>query len=466
MRLLIFLSVIFLITESNAQNSLVSYGGSRYGAGSCLFRDYQCMGVNPANLGIFTGEQVQVNMSFFDGNGLFFSDALPKTQIVQSLLGGHSLSTEEKLSVAQQFLESGNTFSAELDPFNISVQFPKLGGFGFSWRERMTGGAKLSHPLADIFFNGLNSDYIDTIVYDVVGQAIGIVSDTINPLDLFNGSSFQYNWLREFNLSFGRKILGSEKGLALYAGGSVKFLQSNGISDIAFDADTISGFAAFSKIFNIDYANFTNPDIDLKGDLSPVGRGVGYDFGVTLSLSDKLLGAISITDIGKVKYAGNIVSINGAIEDSLLQFIGLDAADIFTDLKNVFNADGLLSYLPAQEKTVNLPTQLHIGGAWRATSRLDLAFDVMQPFNKVPGSSQKTIYSALANVAFSKVVKVSGGFTGGGIANFDVPLGIAFSFVPDQIWQISIGTGDIVSIVTQDKPTISLNVSLFRLHYE
>ena len=34
-----------------------------------------------------------------------------------------------------------------------------------------------------------------------------------------------------------------------------------------------------------------------------------------------------------------------------------------------------------------------------------------------------------------------------------------------QVWQLSIGTGDIISWVKQDKPSISLNLSLFRFHF-
>src|SRR6185503_8104337 len=184
----------------NAQdeNSLMSYGGGRNGAGSCLFRDYQANRINPANLGIFSGDEMTVTLGFSDVSGLFYSDALPKSDIIPSLLHGKNLSSGEKLSIAQNFLITGNSFSGELMPFGIVLQFPKFGGIGFSWRERMTGSTKFSEPLADLVFNGINSKYIDTIVYDVLGHAIGILDSTVNIGHLFNGSYIKYNWLREY----------------------------------------------------------------------------------------------------------------------------------------------------------------------------------------------------------------------------------------------------------------------------
>src|SRR5215467_3365961 len=155
----------------------MSYGGGNSGAGSCLFRDYQSIGVNPANLGIFNEDAVKVNFGLFEANGLFYSDALPKSEVLPSLFGRNPLNSDEKTSIAQLFLENGNSFSSEVDPISIAVQFPKVGGFGFKWRERLTGSAILTHPLADIVFNGINSQYIDTIITDVIGQEIGIISD-------------------------------------------------------------------------------------------------------------------------------------------------------------------------------------------------------------------------------------------------------------------------------------------------
>lgn len=459
----------FLLTTSyqlHAQVTLMSYGGGRYGAGSCLFRDYQAIGVNPANIGIYHGNELQLTTGFLDANALFFSDALPKTDIVNSLLKGKKLSTEEKVSIAQQFLENGNSFNAEMAPVNFVLQFPKLGGFGFSWRERMSGSAIFSTPLADIVFNGINSQYIDTIITDVVGNQIGLVNDSLDAAALFNGSSIQYNWLREYNLTYGRRIIGDVGGISVYIGGSVKFLQSNALADVSFNNDAISGFAAFSKIFDINYANFTDPATELEGKLSPIGKGMGYDAGVTVSFRDKFYAAASVVDIGSIKYTGNLVTIDGAISDSMINYIGINAADIFSDFSSIFNADGLFQYLPSGEKKIPLATQLRIGGAWQATKKIEIGFDAIQSLNDQPGSALKTQYAAIVNFSPVSNIKITGGLSGGGFSNFDVPAGISFSFFPEKIWQLSVGTSDLISIIKQNKPTVSINLSILRFHYE
>jgi hypothetical protein len=406
-----------------------------------------------------------VNLGFFDSYGLFYSDALPKSQVLSSLFGRNPLSSGEKESIAQLFLETGNSYTAEVVPVSLAVQFPKFGGFGFKWRERFSGAMLFTTPLADIVFNGIYSDYIDTILIDVIGNQIGLVDDNVNIPDLFNGSSIKFNWLREYNLSFGKCIFGND-ALSIYVGGSVKFLQSNATADITFDDDTISGFAAFSSLFDINYANLTDPAVELAGRLAPVGEGMGVDFGATIALGKKLLGAISVTDIGSMRYTGNLVAVTDALEDSLINFIGINAATIFSDVDVLFNAAGLFEYLPDAERKVALPATLHAGVGIHLTSQFDLALDWIQPLNKVPGNLEQTILAALFGFSPSKNVKVSAGLRGGGLADFDVPAGISFSLVPYQVWQFSIGTGDLISWITQDRPTVSLTLSVLRFHFE
>jgi len=59
-------------------------------------------------------------------------------------------------------------------------------------------------------------------------------------------------------------------------------------------------------------------------------------------------------------------------------------------------------------------------------------------------------------------IKISSGLIGGGITDANIPLGISFSFLPEQAWQLSLGTNDIISLLTQKSPTLSLSVSILR----
>lgn len=459
-RLLLLLIFVPVYLPAAHGQEMLSYGGGTFGAGTTLFRDYQSAGVNPANLGIF-GTETSVTFAFFETTGIVFSDALPKTDLVQSIIEGKQLTEAEKISIAQLFAENGLTFNNEMMPLGIAVQIPKIGGFSFTWKEKLSGDAVLNPAFADLVFNGINSKYIDTIVTDAQGFLTGF-TDTLLPYSqYFNGSSMQFSWTRNFNISYGRKIIETEN-VSLYGGVGINFLQGNAITDINYLDNTASGFAAFSSVFDIDYADITNPSLDLKGDLTPVGNGFAMDFGVTLSIRNRIYVGLSATNLGSMSWKGNLVSLNDGILDSVVNFFGVNSADIYSDLPNLLNAGGLFNWSPATTIKQTLPAQLRIGGAIAIVDNVELAVDLVQPLNSNPGSIQTTLLAGLVSFTPADWIKLTSGFAGGGIANLDIPFGVSFSFTPEQAWQLSVGTRDIVSFFKQDTPTLSLSVSLLR----
>jgi hypothetical protein len=94
--------------------------------------------VNPANLGIF-GTETSVTFAFLEATGVVFSDALPKSDLVQSIIKGKKLTEAEKLTIAQLFAEDGLSFNNELMPVGIAIQIPEIGGFSFTWKEKISG---------------------------------------------------------------------------------------------------------------------------------------------------------------------------------------------------------------------------------------------------------------------------------------------------------------------------------------
>ena len=440
--------------------SLLSYGGGRYGAGTTLFRDYQAAGINPANLGIFE-PATTFTFAFLEEDGRVHSDAIPKSDLISSLLHGKKLNTEEKIEMGQLFAENGLSFNDDLMIVGFALQIPKGGGLAFTWKEKVTGNTILNPAFSDLAFNGLNSKYIDSIVYDAFGVAIGLLDTLQTFSDYFNGTTLQFNWRREFNISYGRQIV-KLSDFKIYGGLGIKFLRGNGIADINYSNNTASGFAAFSPLFNIDYADITQPGVELKGDFTPVGKGFAVDFGGTLTYKDKIFAGISVTDLGSMKWTGNLVKLNDGIFDSLVNFAGIESANIYSELESLLNANGLFQWSETSEIKQTLPAELRIGGAIRFSEKLEAGIDLIQPFNKNPGSSQRTTITGIVTVAPIKAIKISTGFIAGGIVDIDVPLGIAFSFVPQQAWQLSFGTSDIISLLKQDRPTVSLSVSLFR----
>lgn len=457
---MLFLLPVLLFCTAATSQDLLSFGGGSFGAGTTLFRDYQASGVNPANLGIF-GTETSVTFAFLEATGVVFSEALPKSDLVQSIIKGKKLTEAEKLTIAQLFAEDGLSFNNELMPVGIAIQIPEIGGFSFTWKEKISGDAVLNPAFADLVFNGVNSKYIDSVIIDAQGFLTGY-TDTLLPYsEYFNGSSLQFSWTRNFNISYGRKIIELD-GITIYGGGGINFIQGNAVTDISYTENSASGFAAYSSVFDIDYAALTNPSLDLNGNLYPVGRGFAIDLGGTISIKDKILAGISVTNMGSMKWNGNLVSLNDGIFDSVVNFIGVNSADIYSDIASLINAGGLFNWSEQSEIKQSLPAQLRIGGAISPVDRLEIGVDIIQPLNKNPGSIQSTLFAGLVSFTPVEWIKLTSGFAGGGIANLDIPFGVSFSFTPQQAWQLSIGTRDIVSFFRQDTPTLSLSISLLR----
>ncbi len=466
--LLITLFGVVANLESHGQpvHALMGVAINPEAAGAALFQDYSCIGINPANLGIYAyqSEVPIVNLSILTSTGTFFSDALPKSMILPSLFGRHVLTSEEKRTAALSFVESGHTVSAQLMPVALAVQFPRFAGIAFTWRERIVGSVHLTTPLADLLFNGLHSPYIDTVVELVTGDLLGFPTQQSDLLQLFAGSHLQYNWLREYAISVGRRII-EGKFLQLYAGATYKILQSNALVQMHFSADTISGIAAFSPLFNINYDRLLDPDVQVGGRFAPVGTGMAIDAGITCKLGRSLYLAASLTDLGTLTYRVNTVGVGNILNDTLINYLGLNYATVFSDWKNLFNASGLFSYVPAGEQQVALPTAWRLAAGWYLSDEVHLGADVRHALNDQWFGLDSWRLGGMLTMSVVPNLIVAAGITTQANEVVNVPAGIAFSLTPRQIWQLSIGSNDIVSWIRQDRPTISLNLSLLRFHF-
>lgn len=460
--------LLFVPTLATAQteHSLLVSNPMPVEGSVALSRDYQCIGINPANLGIYpTDYEVPiVTLGLLDASGMFYSDALTRSDILPSLFRGKQLTEADRRDLAQKFATNGHLMSATLMPAGLCVQFPRFMALAFSWQERLTGDVVLSEPFADLLFNGLESTYIDTIMTDIGGQLAGLPDTSLNFYELFNGSHIHYSWLRDYALAGGFALF-TGPVISLYAGGAVKFIQSNAYVDVNITEDTITGFAAFSSLFNINYANLTDPNVQLGGRFAPVGRGLGIDAGLTLKVGRSLLLSGAVTDIGKITYNGNLVSVNQTLSDSLLYYLGLNYATVFSDFKNIFNAPGLFQYLPAETVQTGLPTTLRLGLGWYMSDDVRLGLSMMQPVSATLGYWSAPRFSGVLDMLVIPQLKLSAGLQFDGRQVLAIPAGVAFSLTPRSIWQISLGTGDLISVVRQNRPTLSARLALLRFHF-
>ncbi|MCS6917950.1 MAG: DUF5723 family protein [Chitinophagales bacterium] len=451
---------------AQVDQGLISFNPMPVETSIALARDYQSAGINPANLGLYPmdHEVPIVTLGLLEASGMFYSDALPKSDLLPSLFRGETLSADERRSLAQQFATNGHVMSTSILPLGICVQFPRFLGVSFTWQERFTGNAVLSEPFADLLFNGLESAYIDSVFVGVTNDLIGIADTSYNFYELFNGSQIQYNWLRDYTISAGRQLFAGG-AISLYAGGAVKFVQSNALADVQIQDDTVTGFAAFSSLFDINYGNLTDPDVQLGGRFAPVGKGMGFDVGLTLRLGRSLLLSGAVTDIGRMSYTGNLVTVTQTLTDSLINYLGLNYATVFSDLETIFNAKGLFRYLPEANYETTLPTMLRLGAGWYMSSDVRLGLNVVVPVNDAVAYWSEPRLSATLDMRVVPAVKLSAGLKLDGREVLNIPAGIVFTFTPREIWQLGFGTGDVISLVRQDRPTLSLRLALSRFQF-
>ena len=464
-RQIIFITLLLLSAHLVAQTETpLSNGTGRYGVGTTTTQDYQSVGINPANLGMFDKTTNVVTIGIGSISCYVHSDALIGSQILQGFFSNDALTSQQQADAAIAFASKGLNGGAEIQPFAVSVQFPKVGGFAFNWKNKMSSTIQLNPMMADLVFKGINSSYYDSIVMDNMGNQIGILDSALSYSDALNGTKVKFDWYHELDFSYGRKIISTDH-IKLYGGATLKYIVGLGIVDVAFENGGASGYSATSPYLKVEYGdvNIQNPVIGHG--IKQVGKGMGFDFGTTISIYDKLKIGASILDIGKITWTGNSMTLQDGFMDSLANFSGWNSFDFTDNLGEVFDATGLLSWTTGTDHIVTLPTRIRVGASISPIKKLTVAIDAIQPFNKVPGNLTKTYFAIGADWAFTPGFRVNTGIVGGGETDLDVPFGLSFGVGPIKTYQFGIATGDILSLFKQNKPTLSFAIEFVRLQF-
>jgi len=153
---------------SNAQMNAMSNSTAtgRFGAATTFLQDYQTVGINPANLGIWNRETKLVTFGLAETQISIHTSALTRTDIFKKVLTTYTLSDSERNEAIKEFTYHPTAINIEVMPLGFAVQLPKVGGFGFTWRERVGASYSFNQDLADIIYHGIHSTYFDTIITD------------------------------------------------------------------------------------------------------------------------------------------------------------------------------------------------------------------------------------------------------------------------------------------------------------
>lgn len=464
-----FLFILLMLSLSvtlfaQTQSGPFSVLGSGYS--TAIVTDYQCVGLNPANLGWKRNNHL-VNLGVGEGVYSVYSEPLKRT-LVNELFSttDEKFTYEEKQEAVQNFTETKLQFEGNVSGVGLSFQDDKIGGFGFAVKERIMWDSFLNEQSADILFNGYNSDYFDSLSVDIeTGDTIGICLDPEYVTKLFENTYLEMSWFREFNFSYGRKIIENEN-FSLYGGIGIKYLVGYSVFNYSYKDGVIKAYSALNPTLNVDYDTPSPSEID-NTEYQSIGSGFGFDFGISALLFKKLRIGLALTDVGQIKWDGNVYEGEDATLNDI-ETSGLDNYNIFELDDNVaFDHLKWGGWEGLASKTTKLPTNLRFGGAYLLKEKYEFGTELYVPFNDVPGSYDKIIFGLGTRIMPVKWFRGSIGVVAGGATGTNIPVGISFfPFNNNSFsWELGLAVKDITSYFSQSNPTVSVAMGLLRFSF-
>jgi len=489
-----FLLVLLIGSHVLAQSEMSAFTATgRAGAATTFVTDYQSMGINPANLGWEAKDDKMITLGLLEGGFSIHSEALVKSDLVASLKKGKTDFThDEKVQAAKDFTEAGFTANIDISMLAFSIQpGGQVGGFAFGIKDRFQWYSEFSKELSEILFVGYSADYFTHLVisaidslgasgFDTILNADDLPDDTLALIDkgysivpklmsdILGDSRMSMSWYREYNFSYGRQLLSGDN-ISLYAGIGFKYLSGMAIMEVRADNGVLESYSAVTPALGVNYgdsAEATNPSTILKGDgIVPksVGSGMGFDFGLSVVIGEKLKLGISLNDIGSMTWDGNVYQAN---DDSLFDLTssGFDSYNILTEAQDVMGEDGMFDWSGLIKKKVSLPTNLRMGASIEAGDKLEVGMDIIVPVNDVAGNYGKALMAFGLDVTPLPWLRLSTGFSAGGNYGLNVPAGVVV-MVGGGTWEMGVASRDVVTFFSENSPTLSLSVGFLRFRF-
>ena len=455
--------------ELTAQSEMSVFTATgRAGVATTFVTDYQAIGINPANLGWSPKyEGKKITLSLLEGSYSAFSGALTKPELKQAILNYSSsdtLTNAEKIQAAQDFIEEGLALNADVMALGFAVNLGKAGGLAFMVRDRFQWYSIANETTSQIMFMGYNAPYFDTTVVNANNDTVGFSRNPKLFSEILDGSKFKLSWYREFALSYGKQFIDGES-FKLYAGAGVKYISGLAYMDIESDNGDFKAFSALTPGFNINYgaAASSNPStVTQSGNLpNSVGSGMGFDFGLSAEIGEKLKVGMSVTDIGSITWDGNVYQ---AADDTLisLQSAGFNSYNLFMEAENFVGENGVFTWSGISSVKTNLPTKLRLGASYELIEdKLNMGVDIVSPMNQVSGNFEKMLIAYGLDFKVLKWATISAGFYSGGNYGFNIPVGLTLN-TPSGSWEAGIASRDAITFFAKDNPTISLAFGFLR----
>lgn len=472
---LIVVACVLTHAQLMAQTEISAFTATGTGAVTTFVTDYQALGINPANLGWdaqFEGKRFTIGALDFGFS--IHSEALsdPKFRNLFSA-DAATQSLEEKRDVLNTLVNNGFYMSLDVNWLGFGVTTQTLGGFAFSVRDRLQTNIEFTKTGGELLMLGYNAPYFDqkfdendnpTNNPDEI--AYGVASNPQTLAQLFEGTQLLFNWYREFNLGYGKRLINNDI-LSLYGGVGVKYLQGLGVMDISADGEEFTAFSAFNPEFNdvplgssfsnLGFSNFSN---------QTVGDGFGVDIGVNAVIAKKLKVGMALNGLGRINWEGDAQrAVNETLDTTY--FGGLLTANILEEMVVLLSDSGLFQWEKVEEgaKTIATPAVWRLGASFHPGKKFQIGGDLTLPVNgDVPGSLSGAIYGFGASVKPLPWFRFSAGYLKGENISSQYPVGITF-IKGLGIWESGIASRDIVSLFVDNGSTISLVTGFLRFRF-
>ncbi|MCS7004886.1 MAG: DUF5723 family protein [Cytophagales bacterium] len=485
---------------AQAERSAFSATG-RGGIATTFVTDYQCIGINPANLGFTKSfRDPKITASVLESSLSFYSGALSRRDILGVVFGKASrqqFNYSEKTQASQRFAEKDNSLNADLMLLGFSIRLPKrrLGSFAFSLQDGIRLYLRLNRTASEIAFLGSNAPYFP---YVQRGDRFNYLQNPRNPdakdnfyavnglseedqvavfrgsfLDsaqakrygeILNNSRISCSWFREYNISYGLPLI-SSYNFTLLGGVGFRYLSGIVYIDLAAENNRLTRNSlsiSQSYGFSLEEASdgrATAPKLRVPSTNlferflfpKPVGRGFGFDFGFTAIVKRNLYIGAALTNFGKIVWEGNLVQVT---DGKLIEFQGTGFNNY-----NFFGADqGALQFAGdksplkwtggVSREVIELPSTFRVGASYEYYKTIHAGIDLIIPRNNVAGNLTRTLYGIGLDVRPFKMFRISAGANFGGNNGDKINFPAGFTYLSRKgFYEAGIATRDLITYI-------------------
>lgn len=422
------LLTVYFTTTAGDRSNIRGMGMAR--TINAASRATDAIGINPANIaipdvGMFTlslapaGVMARTELFSLDVYKEYFTGVPgPNGDRVAKFL-----SEEDKNTILSQMPDLPRTKAGlELMWFGLTFQHPVVGGIGFAIIERLGT------------MNIISKDFFRFAAFGL---------DSLGSDYKLDGTGFSSWWFREYNLSYGRKLPFKPNFVKdLYAGISFKILRGYGVFTtdrqnssfgnypIGADQYGLRGnFDFLTRRAGVDFLNgddSSNQSFTLFPD--PAGKGFGVDFGFSSEVIAGLRVALSVTDLGSIKWDRNVFESAGGRSVNVTGILD----DMEDTLKNAVKG----TTNPGAPFKTSLPATLRLGATMDTKEfpffkfipgRMLLAFDYTQGLNKSLGNTTIPRFSLGIEYRVIRFIPIRTGLAVGGGDKVRWALGTGFN---------------------------------------